>query len=230
MSRNKAAGFDAPAEQQSGNATPDRTVDIAGLLPKKSATVLGSPQPVVPAEEATHVVHPAVEPQTPKSVPAPVAIEAPSTAQAAPERVQNAQVSASVSRDDAAPVVQPATRTGTSTGKTKKSNVAVGLPAELYEPVKARAKDMRVSYFKLVVDVFDNVTDEQLIKVFGDEGIAVSASGIPLDSVDKKYSDEQINLHITAAQKAWIDQKILAVGAPSRSALISEALRIYLGL
>jgi hypothetical protein len=38
----------------------------------------------------------------------------------------------------------------------------------------------------------------------------------------------QMNLRFSSEQREWLDAKVLALGAPSRSALVAEALRLHL--
>ena len=40
----------------------------------------------------------------------------------------------------------------------------------------------------------------------------------------------QMNLRLGTEQREWLDSKVLALGAPSRSALVAEILRLYLNL
>ncbi len=229
MARKKLDGFSAPAK---------RGVDIAGISRPKPATVLGGVEPTVapaqapaasedPAIQAEPTPPPVVPSQSPETPDAPTVREQNPAAEVAPTVVSQPSTAPVASAPVATNRVHPPEQPRVSAVKSDKGNLTAYMPNDLFDIAKARAKALGLTWFKLLTLAFDNVTDEQLIRVFSPDSAGVSASGMPLDPAGKGYNGRQVNLRATPAQQEWLTHKADQVGAPSRTALVSETLRLY---
>ena len=86
-----------------------------------------------------------------------------------------------------------------------------------------------MSYDELTVEAFDAISDDQLAQALQPEPAVSSTTGMPTRQRRARgTAGIQIQLRLDTNQRAWIDKKQHAVGAPSRSALVATALRLHL--
>lgn len=107
-------------------------------------------------------------------------------------------------------------------------NVGVYLPPGLLEPVKEAVRNSQTTYADLLVDAFDVIEESALERAFEPE-IQSSATGMPRRvRRPRGTAGIQIQLRLNDQQIQWLDKKVRILGAPSRSALVSTAYKIYL--
>jgi hypothetical protein len=196
--------------QRSSDETPDRAAGLAGLLPARR-TAATSTAPAAPQSP--------VEPVS--SDPDP---EIPSTAlEASPEAVGDAIAPVA----PLAPVVTAAAAPASGGGGV--AVVGVYLPPATHARVKEAARAEDTTYSDLLVEAFNRVSDESLLAAFRQSPATTTGPGMPTRTTQKRgKAGLQMNLRLSAEQRTWLDAKVRAVAAPSRSALVAEAFRIYL--
>ncbi|MDJ0350593.1 hypothetical protein [Cryobacterium sp. PH29-G1] len=87
----------------------------------------------------------------------------------------------------------------------------------------------RITYTDLLVEAFDYVTDARLVVEFAPVEPLVQGKAMPTRARRRRgTAGIQMNLRLSAEQREWLDAKVLTLGAPSRSALVAEALRLHL--
>jgi len=107
------------------------------------------------------------------------------------------------------------------------SNVAVYLEGSLLDRVKTTIREKGITYDALLVEVFDAVGDEAIAKTFVNEG--AGSSTMPTRQRRRRGEPGiQIQVRLDETQKQWLAEKAGTVGAPSRSALVAAAFRLYL--
>lgn len=178
---------------------PDRAAGLVGLLS------------AAPAKEA--------------SVPPPASTQS----DAAPA---NASPAVTVAREEAAGAIastRPAARRSTAALQTAVTNVGVYLPPELRSRAQEAIRVRTITYADLLVESFDQVTDEQLRAEFAPLQPAVTGS--PMPTRLRRRTGEagiQVQLRLDADQKRWLDGRVAQLGAPSRSALVAAVLKLAL--
>ena len=108
-------------------------------------------------------------------------------------------------------------------------NVAAYLPPATLRAAGEwiRANDQQ--YADLLVKAFDEVTVAALQRAFLPRS-ASSSAGMPRRAVvPRGASGIQRQFRLDDAQLAWLDQQVVDLGAPSRSALIATAVGMFLG-
>lgn len=108
-------------------------------------------------------------------------------------------------------------------------NVAAYLPPTTLRAAGEwiRANDQK--YADLLVKAFDEVEVEALRQAFMPRS-ASSSAGMPRRAVvPRGASGIQRQFRLDDAQLAWLDQQVVELGAPSRSALIATAVGMFLG-
>jgi hypothetical protein len=123
----------------------------------------------------------------------------------------------------------------TTVSKTKASRTAPGAPRnvgvylepELLATVKEAVHKARVTYADLLLDAFEALDPERIVREFRPATVP-TASGMPRRAVRQRGSAGiQIQVRLDDDQVAWLDQKVIEFGAPSRSALASTAFKLH---
>lgn len=106
-------------------------------------------------------------------------------------------------------------------------NVGVYLEPELLATVKEAVHSARVTYADLLLDAFEALDPESIVREFRPATVP-TASGMPRRAVRQRGSAGiQIQVRLDDDQVAWLDQKVIEFGAPSRSALVSTAFKLH---
>lgn len=106
-------------------------------------------------------------------------------------------------------------------------NVGVYLEPGLLVSVKEAVHSARVTYADLLLDAFEALDPERIVREFRPE-TAPTASGMPRRAVRQRGSAGiQIQVRLDDDQVAWLDQKVIEFGAPSRSSLVSTAFKLH---
>ncbi|WP_251036618.1 ribbon-helix-helix domain-containing protein [Arthrobacter sp. ISL-28] len=120
-----------------------------------------------------------------------------------------------------------------STAKASKTvagaprNVGVYLAPDLLLTVKETVHLQRVTYADLLLDAFDALDPDTIAREFLPETVP-TASGMPRRTVRRRGSAGiQIQVRLDDEQIAWLDEKVVEFGAPSRSALVSTAFKLH---
>ena len=109
------------------------------------------------------------------------------------------------------------------------ATIGVYLAPVTLESAREAAQARRITYTDLLVEAFDFVTDAQLAAQFVPIEPLVQGKAMPTRARRRRGSAGiQMNLRLSTEQREWLDAKVLALGAPSRSALVAEALRLHL--
>ncbi|WP_400160548.1 hypothetical protein [Arthrobacter sp. BPSS-3] len=106
-------------------------------------------------------------------------------------------------------------------------NVGVYLPPALLADVKDAVYHARTTYADLLIDAFEALDEEQISGEFTVETM-LTRSGMPR-RVPRKRGEAgiQIQLRLDGLQVAWLDEKVVEFGAPSRSALVSAVFKLH---
>jgi hypothetical protein len=106
-------------------------------------------------------------------------------------------------------------------------NVGVYLEPELLATVKEAVHSARVTYADLLLDAFEALDPESIVREFRPATVP-TASGMPRRAVRQRgAAGIQIQVRLDDDQVAWLDQKVIEFGAPSRSALVSTAFKLH---
>lgn len=106
-------------------------------------------------------------------------------------------------------------------------NVGVYLAPQLLADVKEAVHRQRITYADLLIDAFEAVDDARIAQEFEPETVRTS-SGMPRRAVRRRGSAGiQIQVRLDDGQIAWLDQKVVEFGAPSRSALVSAVYKLH---
>lgn len=109
------------------------------------------------------------------------------------------------------------------------ANVAVYLEPDLLDQAREHRRSRQITYDELVVDAFAAVPDHALQQALSPQRAASPITGMPARQRRVRgTAGIQIQLRLTGLQRTWLDAKQQAVGAPSRSALVATALKLYL--
>ena len=109
------------------------------------------------------------------------------------------------------------------------ATIGVYLTPSTLERAREAALERRVTYTDLLVEAFDNVTDTQLAAEFAPAAPLIQGKAMPTRARRRRgTAGIQMNLRLSSEQREWLDAKVLNLGAPSRSALVAEALRLHL--
>lgn len=106
----------------------------------------------------------------------------------------------------------------------------VYLPHDLLKVLKAKTRGENSTYTDMLIDAFDAISDEALIEKISPQASPTGlAGGMPRRrrTTDSTKSGTQIQLRLNKAQENWLTAKEKAVGAPSRSALVTVAYQMY---
>jgi hypothetical protein len=124
------------------------------------------------------------------------------------------------------PTTSPAGRMVSATADdTKLRTKPVYVPPALLEQIRADGKARELTYTDLLVESFELVEDKALRAAFVQE--RPETSTMPARVRAKRGTGGiQMNLRLDGAQEQWIDEKVIAVGAPSRSALVSTVFAL----
>lgn len=118
---------------------------------------------------------------------------------------------------------------GPNTGGGGVATIGVYLAPSTLERAREAALDRRITYTDLLVEAFDNVTDARLAAEFLPAAPLVQGTAMPTRARRRRgTAGIQMNLRLSSEQREWLDAKARTLGAPSRSALVAEALRLHL--
>lgn len=226
--RQSLAGAFAPV-------APPRGAALQGLLPPKRGKGDPAPEPKTgePVETTASEFIQAQPAATPEPAPAP--IEQPQSDKRPAEEAP---------QEERAPTVIKAPKANTrhqegakkAANATKASelvpgalrNVGVYLPPALLAQVKDAVYQKRTTYADLLIDAFEAVDDNQIIKEFTPE-TKLTTSGMPRRAPRKRgEAGIQIQLRLDGLQVDWLDEKVAEFDAPSRSALVSTVLKLHI--
>jgi hypothetical protein len=226
--RPSLAGAFAPAAPRGakleGMLTPKRRM-VEEKPAKPVDPPLLSAVPVPAAEpEPTEVTEPFGAPKTatagdgPTAAPKPPAqVSAPSPKTAAKQTAKNPASPAPTGTRPKASDLMP--------GPPR--NVGVYLAPQLLADVKEAVHLQRITYADLLIDAFEAVDNALIAREFQPE-IVLTGSGMPRRAVRRRGSAGiQIQVRLDDEQIAWLDQKVVELSAPSRSALVSAAYKLH---
>jgi hypothetical protein len=107
-------------------------------------------------------------------------------------------------------------------------NVGVYLAPELLVDVKESVHLQRITYADLLLDAFEALDEDVIANEFKLQTVP-STSGMPRRAVRRRgTAGIQIQVRLDDEQIAWLDAKVVQFNAPSRSALVSTAYRLFL--
>lgn len=181
--------------------TPDRAAGLNGLLPPK-------PRPVDDAgSEATVSL-----------VAAPSRAAEPAERRPHPVTPGIAELAAGPSRDETEPLE----------GLAKVRNVAVYLPVGLLDRLKRTRRSRDVTYADLLVEAAAAHLPD-LERSFQTNAAPATATGMPVRSRRRQAEPGvQVQLRLDGHQVAWLDEQVLRLKAPSRTALVARLLEAHL--
>lgn len=108
-------------------------------------------------------------------------------------------------------------------------NVAAYLPPATLQAAGEWTRTNDQTYADLLVKAFDEVAPDVLRRAFVPRSTSTSA-GMPRRAVvPRGATGIQRQVRLDDAQLAWLDQQVVDLGAPSRSALIAAVVGIFLG-
>ena len=234
--RQNLAGAFAPV-------APARGAALQGLLAPKRGR--GAPAPEPKTGESVETAAPEliqVQPASPE--PAPVPIEQPQADIRPVEQALVEKAPLEAAREEPVPTIvkspkattrhQPSAKKAANATKASElvpgalRNVGVYLPPALLAQVKDAVYQERTTYADLLIDAFEAIDGNQIAKEFTPE-TTLTSSGMPRRTPRKRgEAGIQIQLRLDGLQVAWLDEKVAEFDAPSRSALVSAVLRLYI--
>lgn len=108
-------------------------------------------------------------------------------------------------------------------------NVPVYLPDELRQQVQQVTRTRGIRFAELLVECFDNVSDEDLAAEFAPLPPAVAGNTMPSRPRPRRGAPGiQIQVRLDTDQRTWLDHKVKALNAPSRSALVAAVFKLGL--
>jgi hypothetical protein len=177
---------------------PDRAAGLAGLLS------------AAPAHETS------VPP------PATASIDEP-TADATPTVTLSREVApAAVAK------TRPAGRGQPAALQSAVTNVGVYLPVEVRSRAQEEIRARAITYADLLVESFDQVTDDQLRNEFAPLQPAVTGTMPSRARRRRGQPGIQVQLRLDTEQRAWLNERVAELGAPSRSALVATVFALAL--
>lgn len=186
----------------------DRAAGLTGLLPPPKPRPSTSPSTTSPASDQ-HADQPA----------------------AAQEAAQAAASTRPAVRKDSGRAVRTITPAAAPVSGSADivANVAVYLEPDLLDQAREHRRSRQITYDELVVDAFAAVPDHALQQALAPHRAASPITGMPARQRRVRgTAGIQIQLRLTGPQRTWLDTKQQTVGAPSRSALVATALKLYL--
>jgi len=210
----------------------DRAAGLAGLLPPRPQTSTPTQTSAsTPKPDLTRVAVPVAKPL---GEPRPAGGAAPQDDASIWGLVRAPEVDMVPNPSPATPVapatqVEPeitAVRDVSGGGLT---TIGVYLVPLTLERAREATLERRITYTDLLVEAFDHVTDTQLAAEFTPIAPLVQGKVMPTRVRRRRgTAGIQMNLRLSTEQRQWLDDKVLDLGAPSRSALVAEALRLHL--
>lgn len=185
----------------SGGGVPDRAAGLSGLLP---------PPP-------TAAPTPAVQPEPSPALPATPAVPAGETLTPKPPRAAAAPVRS-----------KPAQPTTTATDV---ANIGVYLEPDVLEAIRRakRTDNLQKTYDELLVEAFEQVSENQLRAHFHPEQADGSSSLLPSRRRRPRgTAGIQVQVRLDGEQRDALATLAARVGAPSRSALVAAVYRLAL--
>lgn len=152
-----------------------------------------------------------------------------------PRQVTESAVQASAPIPQELPSSQPQTPTPktpavSAAADSEVKSKGVYLPHDLLKVLKTRTRGEMSTYTDMLIDAFDAITDEALMEKISPQAAETGMpGGMPRRrrTTDSTKSGTQIQLRLDKAQEDWLTAKEKAVGAPSRSALVTMAYEMY---
>lgn len=111
---------------------------------------------------------------------------------------------------------------------TAVTNVGVYLPAEVRSRAQAEIRARAITYADLLVESFDQVTDDQLRHEFAPLQPAVTGTMPSRARRRRGQPGIQVQLRLDTEQRVWLDGRVAELGAPSRSALVATVFALAL--
>lgn len=112
--------------------------------------------------------------------------------------------------------------------QTAVTNVGVYLPAEVRSRAQAEIRARAITYADLLVESFDQVTDDQLRHEFAPLQPAVTGTMPSRARRRRGQPGIQVQLRLDTEQRVWLDGRVAELGAPSRSALVATVFALAL--
>jgi hypothetical protein len=111
-------------------------------------------------------------------------------------------------------------------------NMPVYLPPDMLELTRDLVRTRATTYSELLFDAFEALTADSLADALTASFAPrpqTGAGGVPRRAIQARgEAGIQRQFRVTEAQRRWVDEKVVETGAPSRSALCAEVLRLYL--
>lgn len=128
------------------------------------------------------------------------------------------------------PKPRPAKRQATARpAKAGTRNVAAYLPPATLQAAGEWTRTNDQTYADLLVKAFDEVDTSALRRAFLPRSTTTSAGMPRRAAIPRGASGIQRQFRLDEAQLAWLDEQVVGLGAPSRSALIATTVGMYLG-
>lgn len=107
-------------------------------------------------------------------------------------------------------------------------NTAVYLPVAVLARLRQCAAQRQLTYTDLLIDAFDELTEEQLLTACGHKPRA--GGGMPRGrrGAVRGQGGVQVQLRLDQVQRAWLDEQVEHLGAPSRSGLVAAVFDAWL--
>jgi hypothetical protein len=123
---------------------------------------------------------------------------------------------------------RPAVRKHSAALQTTVTNVGVYLPAEVRTRAQEEIRARAITYADLLVESFDQVTDDQLRNEFAPLKPAVTGTMPSRARRRRGQPGIQVQLRLDTEQRVWLDRRVAELAAPSRSALVATVFALAL--
>ncbi|MGP5073705.1 hypothetical protein [Arthrobacter rhombi] len=112
------------------------------------------------------------------------------------------------------------------------ANTSVSLPPAVFNEVRSRSVEERISNTELLVRAFADVPLKSLQAKLSSTG-PTKSGGMPMPTTRRRRyggGSTQMQLRLTPEQLAWLDEMKTTAGAPNRSVLVATVYALYLKL
>lgn len=151
-----------------------------------------------------------------------------SASEPAPPEADNARIDPPAA-PKARTTVPAAKRKAPNFGADEVGNVTCYIEPDVLATARAEVRRQGSTYDQLLVEAFEDITDEQLRAQFAPENEKRADRGMPSRARRiRGTAGIQVQFRMDGQQRAWLEQKAAAVNAPSRSALVATVLRLHL--
>ncbi len=107
-------------------------------------------------------------------------------------------------------------------------NTAVYLPVAVLDRLRQCAAKRQLTYTDLLIDAFDELTEEQLLTACGRKPRADGGMPRSRRGAVRGQGGVQVQLRLDQLQRAWLDEQVEHLGAPSRSGLVAAVFDAWL--